>query len=119
MPFFLQPDALKPFISEDLLASTTPIFFKHLNGKKAVGYDAELLPAVAEVYLRMRDAFAAQEKAVPSQYDHIVRACDMVMRGLARVGIVALVDEARAQMALAIKWSYSDLKLDPFVPITQ
>lgn len=94
VPFFLQADALKPFVSDDLLASTTPIFFRHLNGKKAVGYDAELLPAVADVYLKMRDAFAADGKQVPGQYDHIVRACDLVMRGLARVGIVALVDEA-------------------------
>lgn len=94
VPFFLQADVLKPFISEELLASTTPIFFKHLTGKKAVGYDAQLLPAVSEVYLRMRDALAAEGKTVPAQYDHIVRACDTVIRGLARVGIVALIDEA-------------------------
>jgi hypothetical protein len=94
VPFFLQAEALRPFISEDLLKSTTPIFFRHLNGKKAVGYDAELLPAVAEVYLRMRDSFLRDGRSVPAQYDHITRACDAVMRGLARVGIVALVDEA-------------------------
>jgi hypothetical protein len=94
VPFFLQAEALKPFISEDLLASTTPIFFKHLNGKRGVGYDAGLLPAVAEVYLSMRDAFAKDGKGVPGQYDHIVKACDIVMRGLARVGLVALIDEA-------------------------
>jgi len=94
VPFFLQADLLSPFISEELLASTTPIFFRHLTGKKAVGYDAQLLPAVSEVYLRMRDALAAEGKAVPAQYDHIVRACDAVIRGLARVGIVALIDEA-------------------------
>jgi hypothetical protein len=94
VPFFLQAEALRPFISEDLLKSTTPIFFRHLRGKKAVGYDAELLPAVAEVYLRMRDSFLKDGRPVPSQYEHITRTCDAVMRGLARVGIVALVDEA-------------------------
>jgi hypothetical protein len=94
VPFFLQAEALKPFISEDLLKSTTPVFFRDKSGKRAAGYDAELLPTVAEVYLRMRDALKAEGKSVPTQYEHIVAACDAAMRGLARVGIVALVDEA-------------------------
>lgn len=94
IPFFLQAEALKPFISADLLASTTPIFFRTKEGKKAVGYDAQLLPAVAEVYLKMRDTALSEGKEIPSQYRHIVRACDAVIRGLARLGIVALVDEA-------------------------
>lgn len=59
-----------------------------------VGYDALLLPQVAEVYLKMKDACAAEKKDVPRQYRHIVKACDLIMRGLAQVGIVALVDEA-------------------------
>jgi hypothetical protein len=33
-------------------------------------------------------------RGVPKQYLHVVRACDMLMRGFARVGIIALVDEA-------------------------
>ncbi len=93
-PPFLQAEALKPYISEELLASTTPIFYRTKTGKKMVGYDAQLLPMVAEVYLKMRDDFIANGKPVPSQYSHIIQACDLVMRGLARVGIVALVDEA-------------------------
>lgn len=94
IPPFLQADALKPYISEELLASTTPIFYRTKTGKKMVGYDAQLLPMVAEVYLKMRDNFIANSKSIPSQYSHIIQACDTVMRGLARVGIVALVDEA-------------------------
>lgn len=49
LPFFLQAEALKPYISEDLRMSTTPIFFRTKSGGKAVGYDAELLPMVCEV----------------------------------------------------------------------
>lgn len=56
IPFFLQAEALKSFIDEDLLASTTPVFYRTKSGKKGVGYDANLLPRVAEVYLKMRDA---------------------------------------------------------------
>lgn len=94
LPFFLQADALKPFITEDLMMSTTPIFFKGGSGRKKVGYDAELLPMVAEVYLQLRDAAAADGKSPPKTFGHIIEACDVVMRGLARIGILALVDEA-------------------------
>lgn len=94
LPFFLQAEQLKPFISDDLRESTTPIFFRGLTGKKAVGYDAQLLPQVCEVYLKLRDAYRAEKKEIPRQYEHIVQACDALMRGLAHVGIVALVDEA-------------------------
>jgi len=105
-PFFLQAEALKSFISEDLSRSTAPIFFRNVSGKKMVGYDAELLPKVADVYLKMRDSCRSEGKPVPRQYQHIVQACDAVIRGLAHVGIVGLVDEAtgyqkvRDEMAL-------------------
>lgn len=93
-PFFLQAEVLKPFVTEELLLSTTPIFFRDQKGRRSVGYDAQLLPMVAEVYLELRDACLAAGKPIPHQYAHLVRACDAVVRGLARVGIVALVDEA-------------------------
>lgn len=94
LPFFLQAEQLKPFLTQELLASTTPVVFRLKSGQKAVGYDALLLPAVCEVYLKLRDAYSAQQKPVPNQYQHIVEACDMLIRGFARVGILALVDEA-------------------------
>lgn len=93
-PFFLQATALKPFISEELLASTTPVFFREKSGARSVGYDAQLLPKVADVYLKYRDALVAAKKPIPRQYEHIITACDLLLRGLAHVGIVALVDEA-------------------------
>lgn len=94
LPFFLQADTLRPFVSEELRQATTPIHFRMPNGKRAVGYDALLLPQVCEVYLNFRDACEERGEAVPRQYRHIVRACDTLMRGLAQVGIIALVDEA-------------------------
>ena len=107
LPTFLQANALNPFINDELRASTTPILYRDAAGKRTVGYDAELLPMVAEVYLRFRDACNQAGESVPRQYEHIVAACDIATRGLARVGIIALVDEAtgyqadRARKALA------------------
>lgn len=94
IPFFLQAEVLKPFINDDLIASTTPIFYCDKSGKKSVGYNAEALPQVAEVYLKLRDSAANAGRPIPKQHEHIIWACDTVIRGLARVGIVALVDEA-------------------------
>jgi len=95
LPFFLQAEVLKPFISSELELSTAPVLFKMKSGQKSVGYDAKLLPMVCEVYLRYRDACLKQPGgAVPKQYEHIVAQCDILIRGLATVGIIALVDEA-------------------------
>jgi hypothetical protein len=95
LPFFLQAEALKPFISNELSLSTTPVLFKLKSGQKTVGYDAKLLPMVCEVYLRYRDECLKNPGgSVPKQYEHIVAQCDILIRGLATVGIIALVDEA-------------------------
>lgn len=94
LPFFLQADRLDPYISEELRLSTTPVIFMSKTGKRTVGYGAELLPMVCEVYLKFRDACVAAGGEVPAQYRKIVDACDMLMRGLARVGIIALIDES-------------------------
>jgi hypothetical protein len=107
LPFFLQAEALKPFISEELAMSTNPIFYRTKSGGRGVGYDARLLPQVAEVYLKLRDAELIEKKEIPVRYERMIVAADILMRALANVGIIALVDEAtgfqrdRAAQALA------------------
>lgn len=102
LPPFLSANNLKPFVAEELRRSTTPILFRTPSGGRGYGYKAEILPMVCEVYLKARD-----RDAITRGQAHIVEACDLLMRGLARVGIVALVDEAtgyqedRARDALA------------------
>ena len=93
-PFFLQSEVLKPFITEDLLMSTTPVFFIDKTGAKALGYDARILPNVADVYLKYRDSVLVEGKELPARYRDMVRACDALVRFLAQRGIVALVDQA-------------------------
>ena len=94
LPFFLQADALKPFITKDLIASTRPIFYRAKKGGKGVGYNAVSLKKVAEVYLQFRDASLRLTGRVPKRYEGMVMAADTLIRGLAEIGIVALVDEA-------------------------
>lgn len=101
LPAFLMAERLKPFVTEELRAATTPLFFLTLDGRRAVGYDAEILPMVCEAYLNLRDYYVNREKNskqrtnhVPLSHRHIVAACDILMRSLAHVGIIALIDEA-------------------------
>ena len=122
LPFFLQADALKPFISEDLVQSTNPIFYRSKSGGRGVGYDARLLPQVADVYLQLRDASLQDKGAVPARYEGMIRAADILVRALANVGIIALVDEAtgfqrdRAADALAtILEAFIAKELQPWV----
>ena len=89
LPFFLRAEQLKPFVSKELRSSTTPIQFRVGEGKMAVGYNALLLPQVCDVYLRARDA-----SALLSSQKHIADRAEILIRGLATIGVIALVDEA-------------------------
>lgn len=89
MPPFLVAENLKPFISDELKESTTPIVYRTTKGGRAFGYDAMLLPMVCEVYLNARE-----EGRLLKGQEHIGQACYVLLKGFARVGIIALVDEA-------------------------
>jgi hypothetical protein len=81
---------LQKFVSDELREiATTPIAYRPASGGKAFGYPAEILPMVCEVYLEAREQRALTRNQLP-----VARAAELLMRGLARVGIVALVDEA-------------------------
>jgi hypothetical protein len=102
IPAILQGKAINRFISQDILKKSRPIRFKLPGGARASGYRAELLPDVCEIYLKARDA-----NALPQNQKHVAVQADILMRGLAHVGIIALVDEVtgyqefRAQNALS------------------
>ena len=88
LPLFLAPSQLKPFISKDLIdGPLQPI--DYLDGSRIVrGYDAQILPAICNVWLKAREAGALQGQ----QRDKAMKA-EILTRALAETGIVALVDE--------------------------
>lgn len=117
VPLFLAPGVLKPFISNDLMdGPLKPVIF--IQGDRRIdGFDANALPAVCDVWLRAREAGALQSQ----QLDKAKKA-EILMRGLAHVGITALVDEAtgyqddRAKDALAkILEQFIAKELRPYV----
>ncbi len=92
-PAFLRAKNLLPFISSDLIASTTPIEFVPLRSPgyqgRAFGYRADLLPKVCWVY---HDALMAN-KLLPSQI-HIGETCSTLLKALTNHAIEDLVDQA-------------------------
>ena len=89
IPAILQGKAINPFISQEVFEKSKPIIFRTPRGTKANGFRADLLPAVCEVYLKARDA-----GVLPNNQFHVARQSEILIRALAHVGIIALVDEA-------------------------
>jgi hypothetical protein len=91
LPIFLAYERLKPFIDEELSASlSSPIeYIPRHGGRTALGVKAELVPDVCDVWLKARDADVLSEKQ-----KFIAKKAYLLIRGLAHVGIAALVDEA-------------------------
>ena len=94
-PAFLSANNLKPFISEELERSWTPIPFRlpkgsgGYKGNIAFGYQAQILPLVCHVFADAKEAGALAKSQL-----HIAAAAKIIDRGFSVVGIVALVDEA-------------------------
>ena len=106
---FLALDNLKPYVSKELAASTYPILFSAPGVPKAWGYRAELLPQVCEVYLAAHDA-----RALLKTQEKFAKACYMLMRGFAKVGIIALVDEATGYQEIREKRALATI-LEEFI----
>lgn len=91
LPVFVSANNLAPFISNDMRQKLlAPILYQAPHGgRPAHGIPAEVLPEICDVWLKARDA-----GALDPQQRHIADKADILMRGLAHVGVIALVDEA-------------------------
>jgi len=89
VPIFLAPKRLEPFINNELLdGPLKPIEYTSKN-RISIGYDATALPEICDIWLRARDAGVLQ-----AQQESRAKKAEILVRALAQVGIVALVDEA-------------------------
>lgn len=89
LPRFFELKALQPFISNDLATRAShPIVYQGKGGK-VNGVPAILLPEICDVWLKVRDAGVLSDKQLET-----AQKADVLMRGLAHIGIIALVDEA-------------------------
>lgn len=89
LPPFLATRSLKPLINNEIIEATVPIAFITTTGGKALGYKAELLPRVCDLFME-----AKNQGLLTAQQMSIAESSEMLVRALAKIGIVALVDEA-------------------------
>lgn len=89
IPAFMDAQNLQPLISSDLMEVITKIEYLDFNGKKQSGYNAIILPLVADLYLNARE-----NNILKSNQMDTAQKAEILTRSLAKVGITALVDEA-------------------------
>lgn len=88
-PPFLAAKNLQAYASDDLRSRWDAVRYRVPSGGVAYGYNAEILPEVCEIYLS-----ANEDGVILQSQKASAKAAEIIMRGLARVGITALVDEA-------------------------
>lgn len=117
LPPVIQGRAIRAFLPEGIEERARSISFRLPSGGRASGYNAELLPEVCEMYLAARQA-----GTLPANQQHIAAAAEVLVRGLARVGIIALVDEATGYQEIRTKNAlekiladYVDKELQPYL----
>ena len=88
VPAFITANNLKPYIEREFNDEDFSIEYER-NGRILTGYKAEILPRICDIYLSARDDGVLTENQKP-----LAIASDILMRSLAKVGIVALIDEA-------------------------
>jgi len=89
LPVFMASNNLNPYISDALRVGLTNPIKYHIGERISQGYPAELLPKICEVWLSARDEGSLRKDQLRK-----CKQAEILMRGLAHVGIIALVDEA-------------------------
>ena len=87
---FARTRGVQPFIPGDLAEMIIhPIKFRAPSGSAAYGYEATILVRLCDAVLAAR-----KEGRLHYQQEHIAERCEILVRALAKTGIIALVDEA-------------------------
>ncbi|PKH21471.1 hypothetical protein CIG19_16785 [Enterobacterales bacterium CwR94] len=90
MPPFMDAMNLIPFVSQDLKDQIPRIKYKTESGVVKEGHNVLILPLVGDLYLRARENNAIKSKEQSS----VAQKAEILVRSLAKVGVIALVDEA-------------------------
>lgn len=110
VPHFLAFETLKPFVERHLGSlQSVVVKYKTEKGALAHGIKAEIIPKICEVWLDAND-----EIKLGKRQKQIADKAKIIMRALAHVGIVALVDEATGYQEVRNKEALQAL-LDAFL----
>jgi P63C domain-containing protein len=87
---FVAQKTLSPYVSKELVEVTgQPLVFRTMSGSLAYGYDATVLAEICESILEAR-----KEGVLSKQQEHLADKAEILIRAFARVGVIALIDEA-------------------------
>lgn len=89
IPTFMDAKNLQRYVNEEVIHVIKKVDYLDIKGSQQQGFDCLILPTVCDLYLKARE----DNILLPTQIDTAQKA-EILMRSLAKVGIVALVDEA-------------------------
>lgn len=98
MPSFIDAKNLNPLINQELRGVLMLKEYEALNGKNSTGYEAIIIPLLCDVYLEARKENILTKSQLP-----LALASEILVRGLSKIGIIALVDEATGYQDIRVQ----------------
>lgn len=89
IPVFLAAKSLSGYVTSELASGPLKPISYISGDTEVVGYQAEALPEICNIWLQAR-----QDGVLNDQQADRAQAAEIVMRGLANLGVIALIDEA-------------------------
>jgi len=90
LPEYVSIKNLEPFIDQETRESLlNPVTYKTISSSTAQGINATLLPKICDIWLKAREKGALSESQLVT-----AKKAEILIRGFAHIGIIALVDEA-------------------------
>lgn len=86
IPTFMDAKNLQPLISEDLRGVINKIEYKGLNDTIQIGFDANILPLVSDLYLKARELGVIKTSAQLAT----AQKAEILVRSLAKIGVMYL-----------------------------
>lgn len=91
LPSIIGAKNLLPYVTNELREKCKVLQYYHTNGRISAGHNAELIPLICDLYL---DANKAEPSVLVDSQMRIVERAEILLRSLAKVGIIGLIDEA-------------------------
>lgn len=89
LPSIVSAQNFLEFVTPEFQEKAEIIHYKHVNGRVAKGYNAEIIPMICELYIEAN----RENKLHASQVKLVDRAVTIIL-ALSKIGITALIDEA-------------------------
>jgi len=106
---YLTTTKLSTYLNVDRIAKQTVRFAIPGTQFEATGYEGTLLIEICDAYLRARE-----DGVLTGQQNHLAKKAEIIIRACAKVGIIALIDEATGYQAVRQK-NALQLKLQAFI----